>query len=122
MRWALIGLLASSIVACASHSEQRLNSLYDSAAAQLWRGELTNASRGASEGIGLTRVLGYQAVDALARGAVTQVLPGAAREDIPVHLLYPGGAHPAPKLRAFIDMAAPKLRTRLAEIERALGA
>jgi CHAT domain-containing protein/Tfp pilus assembly protein PilF len=54
MRWALIGLLASSIVACASHSEQRLNSLYDSAAAQLWRGELTNASRGASEGIGLT--------------------------------------------------------------------
>jgi hypothetical protein len=36
-------------------------------------------------------------------------------------LLYPGGAHPPPKLRAFIDFAAPKLRARLAEIEQALA-
>jgi len=72
------------------------------------------------EGIGITRVLGYQAVDALARGAVRQVLTEFGREESPVSLLYPGGAHPPPKLRAFIDFAAPKLRVRLGEIARAL--
>ena len=74
-----------------------------------------------SEGIGIARVLGYQAVGALARGAVTQVLAAFGREESPVHLLYPGGAHPPPKLRAFIDFAGPKLRARLAEIEQALA-
>jgi DNA-binding transcriptional LysR family regulator len=71
-------------------------------------------------GLGLTRVLSYQAVDALARGEVVQVLAEHGREDIPVHLLYPGGAHPPPKLRAFIDVAVPRLRQRLDEIGRAL--
>ena len=74
-----------------------------------------------SEGIGLTRVLGYQAVDALARGAIRQVITEFGREESPVSLLYPGGAHPPPKLRAFIDFAAPKLRVRLGEIARALA-
>src|SRR5262245_59134585 len=54
MRAALIGLLVLSIAACASRSEQRLQQLYDSATAQLWRGELTNASRDAADGIGLS--------------------------------------------------------------------
>ena len=75
-----------------------------------------------SEGIGITRVLGYQAVDALARGAIVQLLATFGREQSPVHLLYPGGAHPPPKLRAFIDFAAPKLRARLAAVEEALRA
>jgi DNA-binding transcriptional LysR family regulator len=73
-----------------------------------------------AEGIGITRVLSYQAVDAL-RGTVTQVLAAFGGEEIPVHLLYPGGAHPPPKLRAFVDFAGPKLRARLAEIEQALA-
>ena len=73
-------------------------------------------------GLGLTRVLSYQAVDALARGlrrAGARARIG--REEIPVHLLYPGGAHPPPKLRAFIDLAVPQLRARLGAIEQALG-
>ena len=72
-------------------------------------------------GLGMTRVLSYQAVDALARGEVVQVLERYGRDDIPVHLLYPGGAHPPPKLRAFIDLAVPKLRERLDAIARALN-
>jgi DNA-binding transcriptional LysR family regulator len=72
-------------------------------------------------GIGITRVLSYQAVDALARGSLVQVLEPHTREQTPVHLLYPGGAHPPPKLRAFIDFAVPKLRQRLEEIERMFG-
>jgi DNA-binding transcriptional LysR family regulator len=75
----------------------------------------------AAEGAGITRVLSYQAVVALARGSVVQVLQSHARQETPVHLLYPGGAHPPPKLRAFVDFAVPKLRRRLEEIERALG-
>ena len=74
-----------------------------------------------SEGIGMTRVLGYQAVDAIARGSVTQVLAQFGRDESPVHLLYPAGAHPPPKLRAFVDFAAPKLRARLAGIAQALA-
>ena len=71
-------------------------------------------------GLGLTRVLSYQAVDALARGLVVQVLERFGPEEIPVHLLYPGGAHPPPKLRAFIDLAVPQLRARLGAVEQSL--
>jgi CHAT domain-containing protein/predicted negative regulator of RcsB-dependent stress response len=53
-RWGLIGLLVLSIAACVSRSEQRLQAVFDSSAAQLWRGELANASRTASEGLSLT--------------------------------------------------------------------
>ena len=71
-------------------------------------------------GLGITRVLSYQAVDAFSRGAVVRVLASHADDEIPVHLLYPGGAHPPPKLRAFIDFAVPRLRARLAAIDRML--
>jgi DNA-binding transcriptional LysR family regulator len=74
----------------------------------------------AASGIGITRVFSYQAVDALARGAVVRVLAVYEGEAIPVHLLYPGGAHRPPKLRAFVDYAAPRLRARLDEIAGAL--
>jgi DNA-binding transcriptional LysR family regulator len=39
-----------------------------------------------------------------------------------VHLLYPGGAHPPPKLRAFVDFAVPRLRRQLEQIAMALSA
>lgn len=71
-------------------------------------------------GLGLTRVFSYQAVDALSRKEVVQVLDAHGREETPVHLLYPGGAHPAPKLRAFIDFAVPRLRQRLEDVASAL--
>ena len=72
-------------------------------------------------GIGITRVLSYQAVDALERGTVVQLFAAHAIGETPVHLLYPGGAHPPPKLRAFVDFAAPKLRARLEQVARALA-
>jgi DNA-binding transcriptional LysR family regulator len=50
-----------------------------------------------------------------------RILEQHGREEIPVHLLYPG-THPPPKLRAFIDFAVPQLRARLAAIEHTLGA
>ncbi|MGB9364548.1 MAG: LysR substrate-binding domain-containing protein, partial [Xanthobacteraceae bacterium] len=74
----------------------------------------------AATGTGITRVLSYQAVDALEQGRVVQVLAALESEETPVHLLYPGGAHPPPKLRAFIDFAVPRLRRALDDVEEAL--
>jgi DNA-binding transcriptional LysR family regulator len=73
-------------------------------------------------GLGITRVLSYQAVHALKRGTVVQVLARFGAEETPVHLLYPGGAHPPPKLRAFVDFAVPRLRRQLEQIAAALNA
>jgi DNA-binding transcriptional LysR family regulator len=76
----------------------------------------------AAAGLGITRVLSYQAVNALKRGALVQVLARFGAEETPVHLLYPGGAHPPPKLRAFVDFAVPRLRRQLEQIAAALNA
>jgi len=76
----------------------------------------------AAAGAGITRVLSYQAVDALKRSRVVQVLAAMESEETPVHLLYPAGAHPPPKLRAFVDFAVPRLRRALDEIEETLNA
>ena len=53
-RWGLIGLLVLSLAACVSGSEHRLQAVFDSAAAQLWRGELANALGTANEGLSVT--------------------------------------------------------------------
>ena len=65
-----------------------------------------------SEGIGITRVLGYQAVDALARGAVVQVLGGVRARGKP-------GASALSGRRASAAEAARLHRFRGAETARA---
>ena len=54
MRVVLAVLLISSLTACAAPREQRLQQLYDTARAQLWRGELPDAIRIAGEGAALS--------------------------------------------------------------------
>jgi DNA-binding transcriptional LysR family regulator len=75
----------------------------------------------AKAGFGITRVISYQAADALADGSLVRLFPDYDAEDLPVHILYPGGRHPAPKLRAFIDFAAPRLRRRLEQVAQTIG-
>jgi DNA-binding transcriptional LysR family regulator len=75
-----------------------------------------DAARG---GFGVTRVLSYQAADDIARGSLVRLLPDHEGDDIPIHVMYPGGRHPPPKLRAFLDFAVPRLRRRCAAIARA---
>lgn len=72
-------------------------------------------------GFGITRVLSYQAVDALARGTLVRLLQRHEGDDIPVHVLYPDGRHPPPKLRAFLDALVPRLRRRCADIAKLLS-
>ena len=74
----------------------------------------------ARAGFGLTRVLSYQAARDVARGSLLRVLPGYEGDEVPIHLVYPGGRHPPPKLRAFLDFTTPRLRRRCAAITRAV--
>ncbi len=74
----------------------------------------------ARAGFGLTRVLSYQAAEDVARGSLLRVLPGYEGDEVPIHLVYPGGRHPPPKLRAFLDFTTPRLRRRCAAITRAV--
>jgi DNA-binding transcriptional LysR family regulator len=69
---------------------------------------------------GITRVLSYQAADDIARGSLRRLLAAHEGDELPIHLLYPGGRHPPPKLRAFLDFARPRLRRRCEAIMRAV--
>ena len=71
-------------------------------------------------GFGVTRVLSYQAADDIARGSLLRLLAAYEGEDLPIHLLYPGGRHPPPKLRAFVDFVRPRLRRRCEAVVRAI--
>jgi DNA-binding transcriptional LysR family regulator len=67
-------------------------------------------------GIGLTRVLAYQAAAALADGRLATVLRKFQPPPSPVHLVHPGGRLLPRKVRAFLDMAAPRLRAAIAAL------
>jgi len=64
-------------------------------------------------GIGLARVLSYQAASAISRGELKVVLRKFEPEPLPVSLLHTGQGRLPLKLRAFIDFAAPRLRKAL---------
>src|SRR5262249_29501686 len=72
-------------------------------------------------GFGVTRVLSYQAADDISRGSLLRLLAGYEGDELSIHLLYPGGRHPPPKLRAFLDFAKPRLRRRCQAVTRAIS-
>jgi len=72
-------------------------------------------------GFGITRVLSYQVADALAAGSLARVLRSYESEPAPVHLLYPQGRYPAAKLRAFLDLVAPRLRRTTERLATIVG-
>lgn len=65
-------------------------------------------------GAGIIRVLSYQAARAIAEGRLVRVLQACETEPLPVHLVHNPQAILPLKLRAFLDFAAPRLKTRLA--------
>jgi DNA-binding transcriptional LysR family regulator len=70
------------------------------------RAALASAIRGR----GLTRLYSYHVAEAVRRGELQVVLANAEHPSVPVHLLTPNGRSSVPKVRAFIDFAAPRLR------------
>jgi DNA-binding transcriptional LysR family regulator len=69
-------------------------------------------------GVGIVRVLSYQAAAAIAERRLKIVLASYEPEALPVHLLHPADRHPPLKLRRFLEFAAPRLRKALAAIDR----
>ena len=82
------------------------------------------ARRSAVAGLGLTRLYSYHVAEAVQAGELRVVLADAEHPALPVHLLTPPGRVSMPKVRAFLDFAAPRMRAtfgRLAVDAQALG-
>lgn len=67
----------------------------------------------AAEGVGLTRVLSYQAARAISDGSLEPVLKAFEPEPLPVSLIHVPQRMLPLKTRSFIDFAVPRLRERL---------
>jgi DNA-binding transcriptional LysR family regulator len=65
--------------------------------------------------VGVTRVLSYQAANALRTGSLVRVLRRFEPMPMAVSLVHAGQGLLPLKLRAFIDFAAPRLKARLAQ-------
>jgi DNA-binding transcriptional LysR family regulator len=68
-------------------------------------------------GVGITRVLSYQAARAVRDGKLQIVLTAFEPEPAPVHLVHAAQGTLPLKMRAFLDSAAPRLRQALAELK-----
>jgi len=68
----------------------------------------------AEAGFGLVRVLSYQVEEQLRQGTLEAVLEKFAPAPLPVSLAYAEGGLRSLKVRAFLDWATPRLRSRLA--------
>ena len=68
----------------------------------------------ALSGLGVTRVLSYQAQEGLAAGRLLRLLQEFEPPPLPVSLVHAGQPRMPLKLRAFLDFAAPRLRAVLA--------
>jgi DNA-binding transcriptional LysR family regulator len=67
-------------------------------------------------GIGITRVLSYQAAAAVKSGKLKLLLRPFELPEIPVSLVHPESRLTPPKVRAFLDFAAPRLRRQLESV------
>jgi DNA-binding transcriptional LysR family regulator len=71
------------------------------------------AIRSAVSGIGVTCALSYQVAEHLASGALVRVLSQYEPPPLPVHVVYPATSARTAKVRAFVELAAPRLRAVL---------
>ncbi len=63
------------------------------------------AIEAAAAGVGIARVLSYQAMDAIASGRLVTVLDEYAPPPVPVHLVFQANRRASVNVRAFIDAA-----------------
>lgn len=67
-------------------------------------------------GYGITTVLCYMVGDSMRAGRTRPVLKDFWPPSMPVHIVYPEARLLAPKVRAFVDWAAPRLAVELARL------
>ncbi len=71
---------------------------------------------GAVSGVGIARVLSYQAAASVRTGSLLPILVDHAPPPMPVHLVHAAHQQQPLKLRAFLDFVAPRLQQRLQAI------
>jgi DNA-binding transcriptional LysR family regulator len=67
-------------------------------------------------GQGVTRLYTYHVAERVQDGSLSVVLRDAEPAALPVHLVTPHGRMSVPKVRAFVDFAAPRLRAEFARL------
>lgn len=80
---------------------------------RLWLNDAAAALHAAEHGEGIAVALSYMVAAHVAQGRLTPVLEDFAPPPIPIQIVYPEARLLAPKIRAFMDFAAPWLRKRL---------
>ena len=80
-----------------------------------------SAVAAAVSGVGLLQATSYQVERYLRNGELVPVFRAFEATPVPVSLVYPSQRMLSLKLRVFLDFAAPRLTTRLAEIAQAIG-
>nr|WP_294502979.1 LysR family transcriptional regulator [uncultured Rhodopila sp.] len=70
----------------------------------------------AAAGLGIARVISYQAAAAIAAGRVTTILRGFSTDPIPVNLVHQSQRVQPLKRRAFLDFVVPRLTVALAAV------
>jgi DNA-binding transcriptional LysR family regulator len=70
----------------------------------------------AVEGHGVTRLYTYHVAERVQDGSLAVLLRDAESQPMPVHLVTPHGRTLVPKVRAFMDFAAPQLRKQFARL------
>jgi DNA-binding transcriptional LysR family regulator len=83
-------------------------------APRLTGNDATSALAAAERDEGIAAALSHMVAPAVAAGRLVPVLKRFAPAPLPVQLVYPQTRQVAPKIRAFVDFAAPWLRRRLA--------
>jgi DNA-binding transcriptional LysR family regulator len=83
--------------------------------ARLVVGTAEAACDAACAGIGITSAFAYHFQTALERGALTTLLDEFQPAPLPVNLVYTANRFLPIKVRAFLDFAAPRLKTAFAE-------
>jgi DNA-binding transcriptional LysR family regulator len=71
------------------------------------------AIRSAQSGIGITCALSYQVSEQLSSGALVRLLGAFEPRPVPVHLVYPATSARTARVKAFVELAAPRLRSLL---------
>lgn len=70
----------------------------------------------AVDGRGVTRLYTYHVAERVLDGSLRVLLRDAEPPPLPVHLITPAGRTSTPKVRAFLDFAAPRLRAVFARL------
>jgi DNA-binding transcriptional LysR family regulator len=78
--------------------------------------DAVSAIASAEKGDGIAICLSYMVAERIASGTLVEVLPDHAPPSVPVQLVYPESRLVAPKVRAFVDFAAPRLRVAVGEL------